>query len=90
MQSTNARERGSTTTPGCHFYHHTDPLTRSLCLWLSFPSQLIPLGQNALLSSLASSLGLRTLGVHLLPKDALTGLLGLSLVDLFSRIVSVI
>ena len=44
--------------------------------------QSIALLLHALLSSLAGSLGLRTLGVHLLLEDSLTLLLGLGLVDL--------
>jgi hypothetical protein len=38
---------------------------------------------NSLLLSLTGSLGLRTLGIHLLFDDSLTRLLGLGLVDLF-------
>jgi hypothetical protein len=40
------------------------------------------LGNNSLLLSLTSSLGLRTLGIHLLLQDSLTRLLGLCSVDL--------
>ena len=40
------------------------------------------LGNHSLLLSLTGSLGLRTLGIHLLLQDSLTRLLGLGLVDL--------
>lgn len=40
------------------------------------------LGYHPLLLSLTGSLGLRTLGIHLLFQDSLTGLLGLGSVDL--------
>ena len=42
----------------------------------------IPLGHDALLSSLAGSLGLGTFGIHLLLEDTLTVFLSLGLVDL--------
>jgi hypothetical protein len=45
-------------------------------------SQSIALGLHAFLPSLAGSLGLRALGVHLLLQEALTLLLGLGLVNL--------
>jgi hypothetical protein len=51
-------------------------------LFLNITSQSIALLLNTLLSSLTGSLGLRTLGVHLLLENSLTLLLGLSLVDL--------
>ena len=44
------------------------------------------LGNDSLLLSLTGSLGLRTLGIHLLLDDSLTRLLGLGLVDLFPNI----
>jgi hypothetical protein len=40
------------------------------------------LGNHSLLLSLTGSLGLRTLGIHLLLQDSLTRLLSLGLVDL--------
>jgi hypothetical protein len=40
------------------------------------------LGEQSLLLSLTGSLGLRTLGVHLLLQNSLTGLLSLGSVDL--------
>jgi hypothetical protein len=46
--------------------------------------KLVALLLDPLLSPLAGSLGLGTLGIHLLLEDALTGLLGLGLVDLDS------
>jgi hypothetical protein len=49
---------------------------------LNLTGQSISLGLDTLLSSLACSLGLRTLGVHLLLENSLTLLLGLGLVDL--------
>jgi hypothetical protein len=45
--------------------------------------ELVALLQDPLLSPLAGSLGLGTLGIHLLLEDALTSLLGLGLVDLY-------
>ena len=47
--------------------------------------QFGPLGLRALQFPLPCSLGLRTLGVHLLLDDPLTRLLGLSLVDVFNE-----
>ena len=44
--------------------------------------QSIALGNDSLLLSLTGSLGLSTLGVHLLLKTSLTGLLSLGTVDL--------
>jgi hypothetical protein len=44
--------------------------------------KLLPLLLDPVLSPLASSLGLGTLGIHLLLEDAFTGLLSLGLVDL--------
>jgi hypothetical protein len=55
-----------------------------LGLLLVTTDQSVALLLNTLLSSLTSSLGLRTLGVHLLLQDTLTLLLGLGLVDLTS------
>ena len=54
-----------------------------LCLGLLFVTELrLLLGNHSLLLSLTGSLGLRTLGIHLLLEDSLTRLLGLSSVDL--------
>ena len=54
-----------------------------LCLGLLFVTELrLLLGNNSLLLSLTGSLGLRTLGIHLLLQDSLTRLLGLGSVDL--------
>ena len=54
-----------------------------LCLGLLFIAELcLLLGNHSLLLSLTGSLGLRTLGVHLLLQDSLTSLLGLGSVDL--------
>lgn len=57
-----------------------------LCLSLGslflFSQQCVALGLNALLSSLASGLGLSTLSVHLFLQDSLASLLCLGLVDL--------
>ena len=55
-----------------------------------FPCQGISLGLNTLLSSLAGGFGLGTFGVHLLPENALTLLLGLGLVDLSTHIVNML
>jgi hypothetical protein len=52
----------------------------SALLLLTF--DLLSLGLNTLLSSLASSLGLRSLGVHFFLESTLTLLLSLGLVDL--------
>lgn len=54
--------------------------SESHCLLLGHKS--LPLGRDTLLPPLAGSLGLGTLGVHLLLEDPLTLLLGLGLVDL--------
>ena len=62
-----------------HIYHlHFAFLHLLLVLAL----QLLSLGLNTFLSPLASSLGLRTLGVHLLLEQTLTLLLSLGLVNL--------
>lgn len=54
-----------------------------LCLGLLFVTELrLLLGNHSLLFSLTGSLGLRTLGIHLLLQDSLTRLLSLGLVDL--------
>ena len=53
-----------------------------LSLFLLLTSQRLSLGLNALLSPLTGSLGLRTLGVHLVLDLSLTRLLGFGLVDL--------
>src|SRR3984957_15394227 len=66
---------------------------RLLCLLFRlfhFACQGISLGLNTLLSSFAGSLGLGTFGVHLLPENALTLLLGLGLVDLSTHIVNML
>jgi hypothetical protein len=52
--------------------------------------ELLALLGDSLLSALAGSLGLGTLGVHLLLEDTLTGLLGLGLVDLFRMSASAV
>ena len=77
------------------FAHHTTPfhLNESqmpetafdlllLRLQIIRASESVPLRVHTLLSPLAGSLGLCTLGVHLFLQDALTLLLGLGLVDL--------
>jgi hypothetical protein len=69
------------------------PPHRLLCLLFRlfhFACQGISLGLNTLLSSLAGSLGLGTFGVHLLPENALTLLLGLGLMDLSTHIVNML
>jgi hypothetical protein len=54
-----------------------------LCLSLLSVTELsLSLGNNSLLLSLTGSLGLRTLGIHLLLQDPLTRLLSLGLVNL--------
>jgi hypothetical protein len=53
-----------------------------LRFFLVLPELSSSLGNHSLLLSLAGSLGLRTLGIHLLPQDSLTGLLRLGSVDL--------
>jgi hypothetical protein len=53
-----------------------------LLVGLLATSQSTALGLHTFLPSLAGSLGLCTLGVHLLLQDALTLLLGLGLVNL--------
>ena len=50
--------------------------------WLVLADQGLSLGLDTLLSPLAGSLGLRTLGVHLGLESLLTLLLGLGLVNL--------
>jgi hypothetical protein len=58
----------------------SNPLLR---LGLLFVTELgTLLGNHSLLLSLTGSLGLRTLGIHLLLQDSLTSLLGLGSVDL--------
>jgi hypothetical protein len=58
-------------------------LSYLLCLGLLFVTELrLLLGNHSLLLSLTGSLGLRTLGIHLLLQDSLTRLLGLGSVDL--------
>ena len=62
-----------------------DTSAMRLCLGLLFlllALQRLSLGLHTLLSPLAGSLGLSTLGVHLVLEDLLTRLLGLGLVDL--------
>jgi hypothetical protein len=54
-------------------------------LWLVC-HQCLPLRRHTLLSPLACSLGLRTLGIHLFFEDTLTLLLSLGLVDLESNL----
>jgi hypothetical protein len=57
-----------------------------LCLGLLFVTELrLLLGNHSLLLSLTGSLGLRTLGIHLLLQDSLTRLLSLGLVNLSHR-----
>jgi hypothetical protein len=56
---------------------------RLLCLGLLFVTELrLLLGNHSLLLSFTGSLGLRTLGIHLLLQDSLTRLLSLGLVNL--------
>jgi hypothetical protein len=57
-------------------------LPRSLLL-LKITHQGIPLGNDSLLLTLTGSLGLGTLGVHLLLEGLLTGLLSLGTMNLF-------
>src|SRR6202012_193143 len=52
--------------------------------------QGISLGLNTLLSSVAGSIGLCTVCVHLLPENSLTFLLGLGLMDLSTHIVNML
>ena len=59
-------------------------LLLGLLLLVVTASQSVALLLDTLLSSLTSSLGLRTLGVHLLLEDTLARLLGLGLVNLQS------
>lgn len=53
-----------------------------LGLLLLLASKSVPLRREALLSPLACSLGLGTLGIHLLLDNVLASLLGLGLVNL--------
>jgi len=53
--------------------------------FVNITSQCVSLGLDTFLSSLASSLGLCTLGVHFFLEDPLTLFLGLSLVDVFDQ-----
>ena len=64
---------------------HNQVHPTNLLLGFLLTSQSISLGEDTLLSSLTGSLGLGTLSVHLLLEDTLTLLLGLGLVDLFSK-----
>jgi len=52
---------------------------------LHLAGQSVSLGLDTFLSSLTGSLGLGTFGVHFILEDALTLLLGLSLVDMFDQ-----
>jgi len=61
-------------------------LSHLLCLGLLFFTELsLLLGDHSLLLSLTGSLGLRTLGIHLLLQDSLTRLLGLRSVDVLNQ-----
>jgi len=60
-------------------------LLLGLLLLLNLTSQSVPLCLDSLLSPLTSSLGLRTLGVHLILQDPLTLLLSLGLVDMLNQ-----
>ena len=53
-----------------------------LRFFLVLPELSSSLGNHSLLLSLAGSLGLRTLGIHLFLQDSLTGFLSLGSVDL--------
>ena len=71
-------------------YAHKQSSNVHLCLdSLSLALQLLPLGLLALQSPLAGSLGLSTLGVHLVLENLLTRLLSLGLVDLSRMSVDV-
>ena len=82
-------------TPAVAKFHQTIPHIAGLSsylllgLLLVVSSKSVPLLLDTFLSSLAGSLCLRTLGVHLVLECSLTRLLGLGLVDL-STIVSII
>lgn len=57
-----------------------------LCLGLLFVTELrLLLGNHSLLLSLTGSLGLRTLGIHLLLQDSLTRLFSLGLVNVLNQ-----
>lgn len=78
-----------------HFYLSSSRTTAAmqchLCLGLLvLGGEGIPLLVDTLQSPLAGSLGLCTLGVHLLSELGLAGLLGLGLVDLWESVRSVV
>ncbi len=60
----------------------TQILSHLLRLGLILSELCTLLGNNSLLLSLTGSLGLRTLGIHLLLQDSLASLLSLGSVDL--------
>jgi len=60
-------------------------MNRLRLLLLVVGGECVPLLVDTLDPPLAGSLGLCTLGIHLLPELELTGLLGLGLVDLYRR-----
>jgi hypothetical protein len=76
---------GSTPTPIYHLlvdHIHRPHFAFLQHLFLVALQNLLSLGLNTLLSPLAGSLGLCTLGVHLFLEQTLTLLLGLGLVNL--------